>query len=48
MQHHSEVGKKKSLTLIKRVLLMREFEEALEIYAHAILKVGPSGPESVS
>jgi hypothetical protein len=46
MQHHSGAGQRKRLTLIKRVLLMQEFEELLDV--HAILKVGPSGPESVS
>jgi len=34
------------MTLIKRVLLMREFEEALD--RQALLRVGPSGPENVS
>jgi len=38
------VGKEKRVKLIKQVILMQEFEEALE----ALLKIGPSGLESVS
>jgi hypothetical protein len=36
-------GKGKRVTLIKRVILMPEFEEALE--SHALLKVSHSGQE---
>jgi len=39
-------GKGKNVTLIKRVQLMQEFDESFE--GPALIKVGPSGPESVS